>query len=164
MKNPYYRPDSEDDWESEFVPDYWYRGRNYDLFSALADVRSGGDITPICQPKGFPTDASADVRQEYERWDCDAHSASYLTLHELKKYHREHDFKAISESFYNTMQQMQALVANGLPVNERQSSKVRVRPNPLAAQSARSTALTTIKMPDDNVSEHRVRIVFWFDN
>jgi hypothetical protein len=68
-----------------------YRGRNYRLFSFLADVRNGrgfagvdtGDrITPIAEPKGIPEDASREWK-EYAEDDLDLHSASYFTLTEL---------------------------------------------------------------------------------
>lgn len=68
--------------------------RNYRLFSLLANVRNGisirfGEIStghrlvPISDPKGLPEDVTDIVKEEYEMWGCDSHSASYLTLKEL---------------------------------------------------------------------------------
>ena len=63
-----------------------YDGRNYSLFSILANVRNYGNNEPICEPKGIPNDCCEDIMKEYEKWGCDAYSASYFTLKELKEY------------------------------------------------------------------------------
>lgn len=68
-------------------------GRNYEMFAALAGVRSY-DYTPvICEPKGMPGEGGRyrDVPCEeflayYQNWRDDAHSATWLTLAELKAY------------------------------------------------------------------------------
>ena len=62
-----------------------YDGRNYYLFSILADVRNRREekVEPICDPKGFPSDCSEQIRSEYTMWEGDAHSMSYFTLSEL---------------------------------------------------------------------------------
>lgn len=90
-------------WEFQEDPNYpeppiyeaFDPGRNYDLFSMLADVRNGygfagcptGEyIQPICGPKGVPDDASPEYLQIVERWDGDGHSHSWLTLRELEAY------------------------------------------------------------------------------
>ena len=76
-------PPSEDDSWAVDWNDHYYGGRNYGLFSILADVR--GDEVPIDLPRGIPSDASAGYRYMCERWDGDAHSHSYFTLEELLK-------------------------------------------------------------------------------
>ena len=65
-------------WNSEY-----YSGRNYYLFSILADVRNGGSVEPIDYDRGIPDDASSGYRYMCDQWDCDAHSHSYFTLEEL---------------------------------------------------------------------------------
>ncbi|QNJ56010.1 hypothetical protein SEA_RASPUTIA_120 [Microbacterium phage Rasputia] len=76
-----------------------YNGRNYVLFSLLADVRNTRHtsnifdssmeyeerdaILPIALPKGTPDDASKKWRKEVKRWGRDFHSNSYFTLQEL---------------------------------------------------------------------------------
>lgn len=68
-----------------------YAERNYNLFGALANVRwaTGENKEPL----GFPEDASSSVKLRYERWGCDAHSASYMSLVEAEplflKYYEE---------------------------------------------------------------------------
>lgn len=78
-----------------YQEDELYNGRNYDLFSILADVRNGygfagvdtGDgFTPIAQPKGVPDDASAIIKTIADNWACDGHSHSYFTLAELQAF------------------------------------------------------------------------------
>ena len=64
----------------------FYRGRWYNLFAKLADVRNAreGDedhITPISQPRGIPEDASPLGRAVVEAGGD--HSHSWLTLQEL---------------------------------------------------------------------------------
>ena len=65
-----------------------YDGRNYALFATLADVRNYGNTAYISEPKGFPEDACDYIKDQYESWYGDAHSASYLTLQELIDFHK----------------------------------------------------------------------------
>lgn len=68
-------------------PPKWNIDRNYWLFSVLAGVRAyAPKPEPIALPRSLPSDVSSSVNAEYKSWDCDAHSASYLTLSELLKY------------------------------------------------------------------------------
>ena len=78
--------------EQESRPKYMflYNGRNYNLFSMLADVRNGYKcngklymITPISEPRGVPADASTAYKEYVEEWGADGHSHSYFTLAEL---------------------------------------------------------------------------------
>jgi hypothetical protein len=66
-----------------------YRERDYTTFAMLAGVRSWLTIDQKFPTKGFPKDASKEVRKLYNVYGgngehSDAHSASYLTLTELK--------------------------------------------------------------------------------
>ena len=65
--------------------------RNYDLFAVLADVRNYDNVEYIEDPRGIPNDCTEYVALEYERWDIDAHSASWFTLRELIEFKVEHD-------------------------------------------------------------------------
>ena len=95
---------SVDKWKREEGEDYtnisnygnaFYDGRNYRLFSILADVRNGvgfagcdtgNYINPICSPKGIPEDASEEVAEWVESFGCDGHSHSHFTVKELLAY------------------------------------------------------------------------------
>lgn len=92
-----------DTWEQEEGEDHqsvdykkaYYNGRNYNLFSILADVRNGRGFAgvktgegfnPIASPKGVPEDASREYLDTVKRWDGDGHSHSYFTVAELMAY------------------------------------------------------------------------------
>ena len=75
--------------------DAFYPGRNYNLFSILADVRNGigfagvktGDgFEPISMPRGVPADACQEYKNQVSNWDGDGHSHSWYTLNELIDY------------------------------------------------------------------------------
>ena len=78
---------SADRWELEGGEWYlsWdlYGERNYQMFALLADVRNGGLIDPISEPRGIPDDASAGYLYKVNQWDMDGHSHTYYTLQEL---------------------------------------------------------------------------------
>lgn len=57
--------------------------RNYTLFGILAGVRRPHPLEFV--PKGFPEDASDEVKSEYEYWGVDAHSTSWLTVKEMEE-------------------------------------------------------------------------------
>lgn len=61
--------------------------RNYALFAVLADVRNSGYTEYIDRPRGLPEDVTDTVKEDYEKWDMDAHSCSYFTLKELIDFH-----------------------------------------------------------------------------
>jgi hypothetical protein len=56
--------------------------RNYALFGVLAGVRKH-DL-PHIEPRGLPPEISFEVRHSYNDWGADAHSASWLTLDEVR--------------------------------------------------------------------------------
>jgi len=72
-----------------------YRGRNYDLFAILADVRNGrgfagartgSGFQPISSPRGLPPDVDERIRSVSDSWGADGHSHSFLTVAELLAY------------------------------------------------------------------------------
>lgn len=80
---------------SKFFNSPFCVGRNYDLFSILANVRNGvgfagvdtGDgFTPISEPRGLPLDVSLKVQKESDNWGDGGHSHSWLTVKELLEY------------------------------------------------------------------------------
>jgi len=77
-------------WKNEGEPEI---NRDYELFSVLAGVRNqSNNIVPISNPKGINTDASEEFRAWIESWDSDAHSASWLTLKELKDFDQNQEY------------------------------------------------------------------------
>lgn len=80
-------------WELVATEDFTWHTRNYDVFAILADVRNGrgfagcdtGDgFVPIAPPKGFPEDASPDLRRHFE--ERGEHTPSWLLLSEIYDY------------------------------------------------------------------------------
>lgn len=71
-----------------------YSGRNYELFTFLANVRNRFDIVPIAEQKGFPSDASDYVKENLiDFWDGDGHGASWYTLKELQEANWEQTYE-----------------------------------------------------------------------
>ncbi len=110
-----------DDWskrycgkEKEESPFGW---RHYSMFAILADVRNSGDYEPISRPKGIPNDICGQIKYEYEEWEDDAHSASYLSLKELLEFDFEKTLspdgdsyrKILGELFFVHLKELQAL-------------------------------------------------------
>ncbi len=90
------------DWNKQY-----YGGRNYVLFSILADVR--GDEVPIDSPRGIPGDASIGYKYMCEKWDGDAHSHSYFTLDELLRVDwSQYESDYVSE-FLDTIESMKGI-------------------------------------------------------
>ena len=74
-----------------------YDGRNYNLFGVLAGVRSR-EAEMIDYPRDLPDDVSEEIRDEYMRWGCDAHSASHYYLSELlESGYRKSDVETLKE-------------------------------------------------------------------
>lgn len=63
-----------------------YSGRDYRLFSMLANVRNSECNNFICEPKGIPDDCSETVKINADYWDSDGHSHSFFTMKELKEF------------------------------------------------------------------------------
>jgi len=88
-------------------------GRDYTLFSILADVRNSTGITPIAPPRGMPKYANKQLVEAYLQWEEDAHSVSYFTLAELIK--AEKKYKQIAYSGYLTDAQITRMDQGTLP-------------------------------------------------
>lgn len=76
-------------WEAKGVGKlpYPYRDQPYDrrcytLFGILAGVRDKM-VDPIDYPRDIPDDTTDEIRDNYESWGFDAHSATYYYLYEL---------------------------------------------------------------------------------
>lgn len=71
------------------IPDVPYHDRftqrQYCLFGFLAGVRYPDN--QHFKTKGFPENASKEVRAQYDKWGIDAHTPSYLTKEDLDTVH-----------------------------------------------------------------------------
>lgn len=82
-------PDEEREFEIKREHRFYTGGRSYNLFAALAGVRSehfNESIVPVSIPKGLPPDVSNIVKSESDIYGSDGHSHSYNTLNELMDY------------------------------------------------------------------------------
>lgn len=112
--NHYYTPGDEDYGpEMEIVE--VYKGRDYDLFAALADVRNYGHITPLADPRGVPADAHPRTKEYAEKYGADGHSHSYCTLQELYDYREK--FPDKKQSGLITVAQARELDEDGVAPN-----------------------------------------------
>ena len=120
------------------TPFYW---RNYTLFAILADVRNGGNIIPISQPKGLPKNVSKALKKVSDDWGVDGHSHSYFTLEELLEY--DDWEKIISDSDYDkgNHKTLGTYCNIDMPIS-------------VLLQYAKKKKL----------KHNQIRIVFWFDN
>lgn len=134
--------------------DHPFDWRNYSMFAFLADVRNYDCCEPISEPKGLPKDVSDEVKNEHNDWDCDAHSASFLTLKELTDF--DYD-----KSFWNRRITKQigpnAFTGAGL-AQEGEGKIITYRENLGEWFFKHLEELKELGEPED------VRIVFWFDN
>jgi len=73
---------SDDRWQEVRTEREPFGGRNYNLFGFLAGVRDYSTVRPIVAPRGTPSDASANVREQLE--DC--HCCSWLSVAELSTF------------------------------------------------------------------------------
>lgn len=130
--------------------------QDYGVFGFLADVRNYSHVPVIAQPRGLPDGASVQVHDEYEEWGTDAHSASWLTLAELRAYDYDQviwDRRVIKETSPGSGSFNGAALADEgegkhLPLREFLPDWYFRALDRLAALGA----------PED------VRVVFWFDN
>ena len=79
------------DLEPKLEVVHLYDGRDYILFSILADVRNYSNNDYISKPKGIPNDISEGVKKELEKWHGDSHSHSYFTAKELFEWLKTHN-------------------------------------------------------------------------
>lgn len=82
IRHPYWDGAMNEKSKEYFDKKCWDPGRNYALFGLLAGVRST-IFSPFVEPRGLPEDLSEGVKEVWEQWNGDGHTASFLTLPEL---------------------------------------------------------------------------------
>jgi hypothetical protein len=112
----YGEPGTEGYWEYISNPEFTehpYERRNYTLFGVLANVRNGTGfagceigrwVEPIARPKGFPEDASPEMRKIYD--EEFEHTATWLSLRELVEYQWDQAYSytgVLSEAQYEAL-------------------------------------------------------------
>jgi len=87
-------------YKRDVVREPWYEVRHPELFAVLCGLESPRPLMPsvrIADPRGLPSDASAETLADYAAWDGDAFSASWLTAFELITFDWE---QVVSWSFH----------------------------------------------------------------
>lgn len=67
-----------------------YDGRNYQIFSILAGVRSKGNVEPIANPRGIPEDTCEYIKSQMKEVDDYIYTTSYVTLKELLQHYEKY--------------------------------------------------------------------------
>ena len=81
--------DEDGRWDAVVGSRFWVWGdRDYDFFALLGESFRRPQIAPIVPPRGFPIDASPELRWAYnanaQEWGRAMHDTSWLTLTELE--------------------------------------------------------------------------------
>jgi hypothetical protein len=128
--------------------------RNYSIFAFLADVRNYDHCKPLAEPKGVPEDSCQAIKDSYDFWQGDAHSASHHYVRELLNFDYEENFwnrritKEIAPNFFDG-----AAVAE-----EGEGVIISYKENLGEMFFTHLNELKALGNPNE------VRIVFWFDN
>jgi len=128
-------------------PQRVYTGRNYFLFGFLTEGKVRNDRgVYACKLKGFPKDASDEIKVIYERWGTDAHTPNYITLKELQSVNWEQKI-----------------------IDEDRDSDGNVVEKSIPLKQALDQFYWDVVMRMDfyAVTQHEsdeMRLVFWFDN
>lgn len=136
----------------EVIPDCRpFQSRNYGLFGWLADVRNYSSLKPISEPKGFPDDASPEVFNNFEDWDCDAHTPSWVLVEELLNF----NYDSICEDRRVTKQLSANFFSGGETCDSGEGVKTSYR---------EFFGDEFFEDFEELKSSGAERIVFWFDN
>ena len=127
-----------------------FDSRCYGTFGFLAGVRNYYDVTPIADPRGFPSDASDGVKFEFEEWDCDAHTPSWLSVEELSSF-----------DYSQAMEDRRCSVRTGSCINGGATCKPGEGKTESYAQFLGKWFLDDIEKLK---AAGATRVVFWFDN
>ena len=128
--------------DGKFIAYWELRNRNYELFSALANVRGDGDGP---DPKGLPQDVSEYVDVEFQGWGMDAHSASWCLADEFVQIHDRIGVEVDEETPLSTY------------------AKIRIADGAEAATAQFLQDAVSVHVPEEE-SVDLYRFVFWFDN
>lgn len=157
-------------------PDILFDDRNYELFAFLAGVRDYWG-NQYFKPKGFPKNASEEIKKIYKRWGLDAHTPSYLTLKELKSVNWEDkmikesgkmdkkQWKKLKKSIDSGKPNWDLLYPHCLETNIKSHVPFEVSiPIKVYLKRFYDIVVERLYTYDWKCKEDEIRIVFWFDN
>ena len=170
--------DDAGEWYSIPDEDELYIDRDYHLFAFLAGVRDD-EQTQKFPLKGIPEDANEEIRKAFKLWSHGAHSASFLTLTELKSIDWDND----TISYTGMMAHAEALKLTESLLTESPRWDLLDDLAEWMGPRMKNPTEFTIDVPiqvlfrsfyekvvmglDDlkgDLSDDQIRIVFWFDN
>jgi len=137
--------------------------RSYSMYGFLAGVRHSY-IKPIKEPiYTIPDDTSEYVKKEFERWDGDGHSHSFLTARELLEFDYNQDLREPNDDFSTNSRKVlfeKKAHRKNTDFDEEEIDKTYYDflGGPDSMFFTHVKELAELGEPDD------VRIVFWFDN
>lgn len=163
-------------------------GRNYEMFAALAGVRNRDGIVPIAEPRGLPgfkewaTYGGGERHIRWEDWSAkpcramenmaeemgeDGHSASWLTLAEIKAFDTEqtiHDSRLVLERDEAGVATALCAATTGPHLGEVGPTKILRWPG----EDEPTCWLRLIRYMEqakwDGQTDDEIRLVFFFDN
>lgn len=142
-------------WEKQTHNEHPFDWRAYGMFGLLADVRNYSHVPCISEPKyAIPDDCSDRVRSEYERWCGGAHTATWLTLHQLL----DVDYDTVFWDRRVTKQVGPNSWDGAALADEGEGEHISLRELLGPRFFEHLSVLKTLGNPED------VRIVFWFDD
>ena len=127
------------------------RGRNYDLFAALASIRGKGPRDPL----GLPENVSELVYEASEAYGVDGHSHSYMSIEEFAKVLYE-------ECGYKPTKRSDAFYSHDMPYDKHPPDFTTIVR--YAEKLKEEKSIDKHILGKDTTSEVQVRVVFWFDN
>ena len=132
-----------------------FNWRAYGMYGFLADVRNYSHVPVIAQPKyAIPDDSSDLVKEKFEDWRGNAHTATWLTARQLLEFNYDQTFwdrRVTKQTGPNSW--------NGAALAEEGEGEYLTVREFLGEQFFSDlNILKSLGNPED------VRVVFWFDN
>lgn len=145
--------DFDKEWDKRERGDHPFDWRSYGLFGFLAGVRNYSEVPTIVEPRGFPEDASDEVKKAWEEWEYGGHTPSWITVKELL------DFDYDQVFWDRRVTKVEGNVTNGAAhAEEGEGEHLTIREFLGEMYFKHLEALKEIGSPENT------RIVFWFDN
>lgn len=142
--------DFDKDWYKKEKGDHPFDWRQYGMYGFLADVRNYSHVPVIAEPKWvIPEDATKEVKEEFEKWNGDAHTATWLTAKQLLDFDYDQVFwdKRVTRDGDGAAE-----------ANEGEGEHLTIREFLGEEYFEHLETLKSLGDPEN------VRVIFWFDN
>lgn len=146
--------DFDKEWYKKDFSDSPFDWRGYGMFGFLANVRNYSEVPTIIEPRGFPEDASEDVKEAWEEWEGDGHTPSWITAQELLDF----DYDQVFWDRRVTKKRPDGIIDGASRADEGEGEHLTIRE---FLGDKFFEHLEVLKKLGD---PKKTRIVFWFDN